>query len=54
MDTKQIAELLNVSESDAESFVNCLRVWTDKGYTIEQAIGRHVAQINRFAAAYNS
>ncbi len=36
-----------VGVADAHGFVACLRVWTDKGYSVEQAIERHLAQMTR-------
>lgn len=38
-----LATELGVSEADAIGFIGCLRVFTDKGYTIEQAIERNLA-----------
>lgn len=48
MTITELAALMNVSEKDCAAFINCLRVWTAKGYSIEQAIDRHMAQMNRF------
>lgn len=45
MTNTDLAKLLNVSEADASAFVNCLRVWTDKGQTVEQAITSHMATL---------
>lgn len=50
MQIKELAELMNVSESDTRAFVDCLRVWTAKGYTLEQAIERHMQQMRRMVA----
>jgi hypothetical protein len=50
----KIAELaadMNVSENDMASFVNCLKVWTDKGMTLEQAIERNMQQMQRLVMA---
>jgi len=51
MNTKELAALMGQKESDVISFVNCLRVWTAKGYTLEQAIEKHMAQMGRFVNA---
>lgn len=45
MATADLAKLLGVSTADATAFVNCLRVWTDKGQTVEQAIATHMATL---------
>ena len=42
-----LASLLNASVADVVGFVDCLRVWTDKGLTVEQAIERHMATMRR-------
>jgi plasmid maintenance system antidote protein VapI len=47
MTLTELATELGVSESDAVAFVSGLRIWTDRGYTVEQAIGRHMAQMTR-------
>lgn len=50
--TYTIADLARdceVSEADAAAFVECLRVWTAKGWNIEAAIRRHMAQMTRLA-----
>ena len=38
---KALAAEMGVSEGDVLSFAACLRVWMDKGYTLEEAIHRH-------------
>lgn len=43
MKVSEIAALMGVTESEAQGFIDCLRVWTDKGYTVEQAIARNLA-----------
>lgn len=48
MTTNELAKLMGQKESDVQSFVDCLRVWIDKGYTIEAAIEKHMAQMGRF------
>lgn len=34
----ELAKLMNVSENSLVEFLKCLNVWTEKGYTVEQAI----------------
>lgn len=46
---ESLAAEMGVSAADLTSFVNCLRIWTDKGLSIEEAIERHQQQMNRFA-----
>lgn len=43
MDIAQLANLLGVTQADAQGFVDCLRVWTDKGHSIESAIEQNLA-----------
>jgi hypothetical protein len=45
----EIAAEMGVSLSDLDSFVNCLRVWTDKGLSLEEAVERHLEQMQRMA-----
>lgn len=49
MSTKELAKLMGVTEGDVKAFVACLSVWTAKGYTLEQAIEKHMAQMERLA-----
>ena len=46
----ELAKEMNVSPTDVLAFVRCLRVWVEKGYTFEQAIAKHSAQMNRLAS----
>lgn len=46
---QKLAKEMNVTENDLSGFVSCLRVWIAKGYTIEQAIEKHMAQMTRLA-----
>lgn len=50
MNIEQMAAEMNVSESTFMSFVNCLRVWTDKGFSIEEAIIKHQDIVSRMKA----
>ena len=47
MTTKELAKLMGVTEGDVVAFVACLQVWLAKGLTLEQAIGRHMDQMER-------
>jgi hypothetical protein len=49
MNVQQLAVIMNMPESDVQAFVNCLRVWTDKGHGIEAAIAKHSEQMMRLA-----
>ena len=49
MTTKELAKLMGVTEGDVEAFVACLAVWLRKGLTLEQAITRHMDQMERLA-----
>ena len=51
MEIKELAALMNVSDADCSSFVNCLRVWIGKGYSLEQAIERHMQQMRNLVNA---
>lgn len=44
-----LAKHMGVTTADLAGFIECLRVWIAKGYTMEQAIERHMAQMNRLA-----
>ena len=47
MTITDLAKEMNVSENDVVAFVECLKVWIAKGYSIEQAIEKHMAQMVR-------
>ena len=38
---KALAAEMGVAEGDVLAFVACLRVWMDKGYTLDEALARH-------------
>lgn len=42
MNKAELAKLMNVSESNLESYLAGLSVWIAKGYTVEQAIEKHM------------
>lgn len=43
MNITDLAKLMNVTEADAAGFVAALRVWINKGYSLEDAIAAHMA-----------
>ena len=45
-----IANELNAPLDEVVGFIDCLRVWTDKGLTVEQAIERHMATMRRLVS----
>lgn len=45
---QQLAKEMGVTESELQGFVSCLRVWTDKGLSLEEAINKNMAQMTRF------
>lgn len=47
---EQLAADMGVKASDAQAFVNCLAVWIAKGLTLEQAIAKHMQQMERLAS----
>lgn len=49
MTSKELANLMGVTESDVKAFVACLSVWMAKGLPLEQAIAKHMSQMERFA-----
>jgi hypothetical protein len=53
MTIKELAKLMGVTEGDVVAFVACLQVWLAKGLakglTLEQAISRHMDQMERLA-----
>ncbi|OQS32117.1 hypothetical protein [Chromobacterium haemolyticum] len=51
MEIKELADMMRVSEADCAAFLNCLSVWTEKGYSLEHAIERHLQQMRRLANA---
>lgn len=45
---EHLAQTMNQPVKDVAAFIACLKVWTDKGYSVEQAIEKHMAQMSRF------
>ena len=50
MNIKELAELMGQPEKDVMAFVNCLKVWTNKGLSIEEAINKHMEQMYKIAS----
>lgn len=48
---EELAVLCGIRKSEMVSFINCLSVWTSKGYNLEQALAKHMEQIKRFTYA---
>lgn len=46
---KTLSAEMNVTEADLAGFVECLRVWMSKGYSMEEAISKHMAQMTKLA-----
>lgn len=44
-----LAKHMGVTTADLAGFIECLRVWIAKGYTMEQAVELHMVQMNRLA-----
>lgn len=51
MTITELATALNTTEANAREFLSCLAIWTRKGYTVEQAIEKHMSQMQRFMDA---
>ncbi|MBP9869873.1 MAG: hypothetical protein KBC53_00040 [Nitrosomonas sp.] len=47
MNTKKLAALMNQKESDVAAFLECVKVWIDKGYSFEDAIKMHMQQMTK-------
>lgn len=50
MNIQQLAAEMSMPLADVTAFVNCLKVWTDKGLSIEDAITKHMSQMARLAS----
>lgn len=48
-----LAALMGVTESDLAGFLAGLKVWTNKGYTVERAIERHLATLSGLLTNYS-
>lgn len=49
MTIAQLAAEMNVSEADLSGFIACLSVWAAKGYSFEECIEKHMAQMTKLA-----
>jgi len=45
-----LAADMNVKPADVAAFLKCLSVWMAKGYSLEAAIDKHMAQMVRLAS----
>ena len=53
MSLQDLAQMMGQSESDVAAFVECLKIWIDKGFTLEESIEKHMSQMNRLAERSN-
>lgn len=42
-----LAKEMNVTENDLIGFLSAIKVWMDKGYTMEDAIAKNLEQMTR-------
>ncbi len=49
MTISELAAEMNVTEADVRGFISALKVWISKGYTFEEAVQKHMNQMNRLA-----
>lgn len=49
MNLSELSTAMGATEKDTAAFVECLGVWTAKGYSVEQAIDKHMQQMRRMA-----
>ena len=49
MTVSQLAAEMNVTEADLAGFIACLSVWAAKGYSFEECIEKHMAQMTNLA-----
>lgn len=47
--TKTLAAEMGVTEGDLKGFIDCLSLWMAKGFSFEQAVEKHMAQMTRLA-----
>ena len=43
-----LAKEMNVTENDLIGFLLAIKIWMDKGYTMEESIQKNLAQMVRF------
>ena len=45
---ESLAKEMNVTENDLIGFLSVIKIWMDKGYSMEDAIQKNLAQMVRF------
>lgn len=45
---ESLAKEMNVTENDLIGFLSAIKIWMDKGYSMEEAIQKNLAQMVRF------
>ena len=45
---ESLAKEMNVTENDLIGFLSAIKIWMDKGYSMEEAIQKNIAQMVRF------
>lgn len=45
---ESLAKEMNVTENDLIGFLSAIKIWMDKGYSMEEAIHKNLAQMVRF------
>jgi len=45
---ESLAKEMNVTENDLIGFLSAIKIWMDKGYSMEDAIQKNLAQMVRF------
>ena len=45
---ESLAKEMNVTENDLIGFLSVIKIWMDKGYTMEEAIQKNLAQMVKF------
>ena len=43
-----LAKEMNVTENDLIGFLSAIKIWMDKGYSMEESIQKNLAQMVRF------
>ena len=44
---ESLAKEMNVTENDLSGFLSAIKIWMDKGYSMEEAIQKNLAQMVR-------
>ena len=45
---ESLAKEMNVTENDLIGFLSAIKIWMDKGYSMEESIQKNLAQMVRF------